>query len=120
MAVSDALRNMMSPYRSLFQEIMDAVYSTPERIPEFKEEYLERISQISEEECSKAVRRYVKCVLNSLYAGNWELCDRDVSRLITDGEPSEVELTDRKRTVVTALLVDVYRKLYGKTTIYMQ
>lgn len=119
MAVSDALRNMMSPYRSLLQEIMDAVYSTPERIPEFKEEYLKRISQISEEECSRVVRRYVKCVLNSLYADNWELRDKDVSCLITDCKQSEVQLTAGKRTAVTNLLIDTYRNLYGKTPIAM-
>lgn len=120
MAVSKAFKRVISsvsPYERELDDLIDNVCSVPEIIPALKKEYLERINQISEEECNKAVGRYLRYSLKALYDD--EQYDKDISRLMLNGTPKDIELTAQERTAVAALLVHICRRLYGDAPISM-
>lgn len=123
MAISEAviriINSVSDPYARLLNEFVEDVHSAPDKILEIKEEYLGRLHRISEGECCKAVGRYLRYSLKSLYKGYKEQYARDASRLVLDGKPKDVEFTAEERTAIAAAFIHMCRKLCGDAPLSM-
>lgn len=103
-----------NPYEAVITSLIDDVCSVPEIVPALKKQYLEKINIISQEESRKEVSKFLKQIIQALYAEEEELRKVHVAKIVLGGQPEAVEIPSQAKLTVAHLLIDNYRQCYGE------